>query len=188
MSKRPSQGSRPFIVAWVVGMLVQVLGLPVLAGVSMRSSRRSSAFPCSPPCPSPSSSGARDDRRRRRGVRRPRRRSGACRSRFVARRRWSLVRGVPDARRDPSWSAATLACDRRRRRCRALALILLGTFVEYTWWTVGMGAGVMAWWRDRRRKTPTEGAEGETARIDPLPLPSGVRAGLRQRTRRRQRS
>ena len=166
-------GSRPIIVAWVVGLLVQVLALPVLVGVTLALVASVVGIPLLVAVPIAilllatasvvgiSGFAVRVGSR----VLPPSWRGTPS---LVALFAGFLILAGPVVVGSYYWHATG------GTSLGALAVILLGTFVEYTWWTVGLGAGVMAWLRSRRRKTPPEGAEGEAARIDTLPLPSGV--------------
>jgi hypothetical protein len=174
------QGSRPLLTAWLVGMLVQMLGLPLLVALSVVLVATVIGIPLLAAVPILL--------------------LGLLAMSIVGAAAFAVRLGnlfLPEAFRSnpsvialsvgllaltgPALAGSYLWTTSNGTSILALALIALGTFVEYTWWTIGTGAAVVAWWRRRRlqRKARRSGS-GTPAPIDPsapldsLPLPSGI--------------
>ncbi len=174
------QGSRPLLTAWLVGMLVQMLGLPLLVALSVLLVATVIGIPLLAAVPvlllgllAMNVVGAA---------------AFAVRLGNLFLPEW--FRSNPSvialsvgflALAGPALVGSYLWTTSNGASILAVGLIALGTFVEYTWWTIGMGAGVVAWWRRRRQQRKARRSGSNTpapvdpsAPLDSLPLPSGI--------------
>jgi hypothetical protein len=180
-------GTRPLLTAWLVGMLVQVFGLPVLAALSVALVATVIGIPLLAAVPvlllALAAMGvvgvAGLAVRVGLPLLPPSLRGGSSLLAFAA---GFVVLASPVLIGSYLWTAGGGSS------ILALGLILVGGFVEYMWWTVGLGAGVVAWRRNRRsrRRAPTQTPAApldpgppvdptiEEVPLSPGPLPSGI--------------